>query len=89
MDGAAHPAAMLALVAYHADVGRTIAYALLVGCRPPRWPADLRHMDRATVQLPAENPIAAQFTAARAARTAFPRHTGFGISLFTVLLQSS
>src|SRR5437016_14451068 len=26
-----HPAAMLALVAYHAAVGRTIAYALLVG----------------------------------------------------------
>src|SRR5712675_1677536 len=26
-----HPAAMLAVVAYHADVGRSIAYALLVG----------------------------------------------------------
>jgi GntP family gluconate:H+ symporter len=57
-----HPAAMLAVVAYQADIGRTIAYAILVGLPT----AALAGPVFATwitprITLPAENPIAAQF----------------------------
>jgi GntP family gluconate:H+ symporter len=77
-----HPAAMLAVGAYHADVGRTIAYALLVGLPTAAlagpvfatWIAPRIH-------LPADNPMAAQL----AGETSRPL-PGFGLTLFTVLL---
>src|SRR5437660_7183816 len=77
-----HPAAMLAVVAYQADVGRTAAYALLVGLPT----AALAGPSFATwiaprIPLPEEHPLAAQFVGG--VPRAMP---GFGISLFTVLL---
>ena len=77
-----HPAAMLAVGAYKADVGRTIVYAILVGLPT----ASLAGPIFATwiaprIALPAENPVAAQFAGG------VPRDMpGFGISIFTVLL---
>src|SRR6266849_3541263 len=83
-----HPAAMLALVAYHADVGRTIAYALLVGLPTAALAGPIfASWIAPRVQLPAENPIAAQFTGGKGGTDGIPRDIpGFGISLFTVLL---
>ena len=77
-----HPAAMLAVDAYHADVGRTIVYALLVGLPTAAlagpvfatWIAPRIH-------LPSDNPMAAQL-AGEVPRTL----PGFGLTLFTVLL---
>ena len=77
-----HPAAMLAAQAYHADVGRTIAYALLVGLPTAALAGPIfASWIAPRIVLPAENPIAAQFT--EGVPRAMP---GFGISLFTVLL---
>lgn len=80
-----HPAAMLAVTAYGADLGRTIFYAILVGLPTAalagpifaRWVAP-------RIVLPANNPMAAQLEgrAATAATTELP---GLGISLFTIL----
>jgi len=77
-----HPAAMLAVGAYHADVGLTIAYAILVGLPTaalagPMFAAWIAPR----IQLPAENPMAAQLVGE--SERAMP---GFGISVFTVLL---
>ena len=77
-----HPAAMLAVDAFRADVGRTIAYAILVGLPTAvlagpifaAWVAP-------RIALPTENPMAAQLAGGT------PRDLpGFGISVFTVLL---
>jgi len=77
-----HPAAMLAVVAYHADVGRTVAYALLVGLPTAALAGPIFATWIAPrIALPAENPVAAQFVGG--VPRAMP---GFGISLFSVLL---
>src|SRR5881398_3589218 len=79
-----HPAAMLALVAYHADVGRTIAYALLVGLPTAALAGPIfASWIAPRIALPAENPVAAQFMGGRGGTEVMP---GFGISLLTVLL---
>lgn len=77
-----HPAAMLAVGAYHADVGRTIAYGILVGLPTAALAGPLfASWVAPRIALPAENPIAAQFAGG------VPRELpGFGITLFTVLL---
>ena len=77
-----HPAAMLAVVAYKADIGRTIAYAILVGLPTAALAGPIfASWIAPRIALTAENPVAAQFTGAT------PREMpGFGISLFTVLL---
>jgi len=77
-----HPAAMLAVVAYKADIGRTIVYAILVGLPTAALAGPVFATWIAPrITLPAENPIAAQFVGT------VPREMpGFGISLFTVLL---
>jgi len=80
-----HPAAMLAVGAYQADVGRTISYALLVGLPTAALAGPIfASWIAPRIALTAENPIAAQFVgdAGGVARDL----PGFGISLFTVLL---
>ena len=77
-----HPAAMLAVSAYHADVGRTILYAIIVGLPTAalagpiyaRWIAP-------SIVLPAFNPLAAQLEGAPVGTM-----PGFGISMLTVLM---
>ncbi|ALL64082.1 Gluconate transporter family protein [Paraburkholderia caribensis MBA4] len=81
-----HPAALLAVQAYHADIGRTIAYGLLVGVPTAVVAGPLfallihRH-----IKLAENNPLAAQFvdTEHQAGTRELP---GFGITLFTILL---
>lgn len=77
-----HPAAMLAVGAYQADVGRTIAYALLVGLPTASLAGPIfASWIAPRIALPAESPIAAQFAGG------MPRDMpGFGITVFTVLL---
>jgi len=77
-----HPAAMLAVVAYKADIGRTIAYALLVGLPTAALAGPIfASWIAPRIALLGENPIAAQLAGD------VPREMpSFGISLFTVLL---
>src|SRR6202162_2918455 len=77
-----HPAAMLAVTAYNADVGRTILYGLLVGLPT----ASLSGPIFATwiaprIMLPAENPMARQLEG-----ESVEKMPGFGVSVFTVLI---
>src|SRR6266513_427825 len=82
-----HPAAMLAVIAYKADTGRTIAYALLVGLPTAALAGPIfASWIAPRIQLPAENPVAAQFTGGRGGMGGTEVMPGFGISLFTVLL---
>ena len=77
-----HPAAMLAVVTFQADVGLTILYAILVGLPTAALAGPIYATWIAPrVMLPADNPMAAQFE--RATTRALP---GFGITLFTILL---
>ena len=83
-----HPAAMLAVVAYKADTGRTIAYAILVGLPTAALAGPIfASWIAPRIALPAENPVAAQFIGGRGGTggTAV-QMPSFGISLFTVLL---
>lgn len=78
-----HPAAMIAVGEYQANVGRTIFYALLVGIPTAiiagpifaKWIAP-------RIQLPTHNPLEEQFIHADAER----QLPGFGITLATILL---
>ena len=81
-----HPAAMLAVTIFHADVGRTIFYALLIGIPTAIVAGPIYAKIVAPhIQLPAENPMAAQF-ADHAAIDANRSLPGFGITLLTILL---
>jgi GntP family gluconate:H+ symporter len=78
-----HPAAMLAVGAYNADVGRTILYGLLVGLPTaalagPVFGAWIARR----VALPLENPLAAQLQGTPTVDDA----PGFWISVLTVLI---
>ena len=86
-----HPAAMLAVGAYHADVGRTIAYALLVGLPTAALAGPIfASWIAPRIALPADSPIAAQLAGGGGGGGGgggVPRDMpGFGITLFTVLL---
>jgi len=79
-----HPAAMLAVVAYKADIGRTIAYAIVVGLPTAALAGPIfASWIAPRIHLPAENPVAAQFAGGTSGTRDLP---GFGISVFTVLL---
>ncbi|MGF6938629.1 GntP family gluconate:H+ symporter [Paraburkholderia sp. UCT70] len=95
-----HPAALLAVQAYHADIGKTIAYGLIVGvpCAIVAGPLFALLVSR-HIQLPKENPLAAQFLGSdvkdangmqsgSAAKAAAPKRElpSFGITLVTILL---
>src|SRR5947199_405699 len=83
-----HPAAMLAVVAYKADIGRTSAYAILVGLPTAALAGPIfASWIAPRIALPAENPVAAQFTGGMDDMGGIVREMpSFGISLFTVLL---
>src|SRR5437764_11173740 len=77
-----HPAAMLAVVAYKADVGRTIAYAILVGLPTAALAGPIfATWITPRIQLPAHNPMATQLSGDTSREM-----PSFGLTLFTVLL---
>src|SRR5687768_1073135 len=77
-----HPAAMLAVGTFNADVGLTILYAIVVGLPTASLAGPVfASWVAPRIALPADNPVAAQFEGG------VPREMpGFGISVFTVLL---
>ncbi len=78
-----HPAAMLAVTMYHADVGHTIFYALLIGLPTAAIAGPIfAKLIAPHIHLAEENPMAAQFLDHDPGR----RLPSFGISLFTILL---
>ena len=79
-----HPAAMLAVGAYHADVGRTLLYGMVVGLPTAALAGPLfASWVAPRIVLPAENPLARQLEGESVPAGDAP---GFGVSLFTVLL---
>jgi GntP family gluconate:H+ symporter len=77
-----HPAALLAVTIYKADVGRTIFYALLVGLPTAVIAGPLyAKLIAPHIKLPAENPMAAQFVDHGTERSL----PGFWLTLFTIL----
>jgi len=77
-----HPAAMLAVGAYHADIGRTIAYAILVGLPTAALAGPIfASWIAPRIQLSADNPMATQLSGETSREL-----PGFGLTLFTVLL---
>ncbi|MFL9893809.1 GntP family permease [Paraburkholderia sp. RL17-383-BIF-A] len=91
-----HPAAMLAVQAYHADIGRTIAYGLIVGVPTAIVAGPLfALLISRYIKLPKDNALASQFLGAgdanganNGAQQAAPKRElpSFGITLFTILL---
>ena len=78
-----HPAAMLAVTIFKADVGRTIFYALLVGIPTAVIAGPLfAKLIAPHIKLPDENPMADQLSA-REERQDLP---GFGLSVLTIVL---
>ncbi|QHE91103.1 GntP family permease [Pandoraea fibrosis] len=79
-----HPAALLAVTAYNADIGHTIMYALIVGIPTAAiaGPLFAKLMSRYVVPNP-DNPLLAQFVDEDREMSQLP---GFGITLFTILL---
>ncbi len=78
-----HPAAMLAVTIYHADVGRTIFYGLLIGAPTAIIAGPLyAKLIAPHVQLPPENPMADQLTTRDESR----KLPGFWLSVLTILL---
>ena len=77
-----HPAAMLAVTAYNADVGRTILYGLIVGLPTAALAGPVFATRIAPhIVLPPDNPLARQLEG-----ESVKDMPGFGISLFTVLV---
>lgn len=78
-----HPAAMLAVTIFHADVGRTIFYALLIGIPTAAIAGPVyAKLIAPHIQLPEENPMAAQFVDHGSERSL----PGFWLTLLTILL---
>src|SRR5687767_7828590 len=79
-----HPAAMLAVGAFNADVGLTVLYGLIVGLPTAALAGPIFAMWIAPrIVLPAVNPMAAQLEGASLEGEKTP---GFSISVFTVLI---
>jgi GntP family gluconate:H+ symporter len=77
-----HPAAMLAVTAYHADIGRTILYGLIVGIPTASLAGPIfASWIAPRIQLSSDNPMAAQLEG-----NAGGEMPGFGISVFTVMI---
>lgn len=81
-----HPAAMLAVTIFHADVGRTIFYGLMIGIPTAIIAGPIyAKLIGPHIQLAEENPMAEQFADhdPEAGGRALP---SFGLTLFTILL---
>jgi gluconate:H+ symporter, GntP family len=77
-----HPAAMLAVTAYHADVGRTILYGLIVGIPTASLAGPVfASWIAPRIALSPDNPMAAQLEG-----NAGQEMPGFVISVFTVVI---
>jgi len=77
-----HPAAMLAVAAYDADIGLTILYGVLVGLPTAALAGPIfAGWIAPRIVLPPENPLASQLGGESGQEM-----PGFGISLFTVLI---
>ncbi|MFC5474434.1 GntP family permease [Paraherbaspirillum soli] len=78
-----HPAALFAVTAYNADIGRTIMYALIVGVPTAiiAGPLFAKLISRFVVPNP-DNPLIAQFVEADLKREL----PGFGITICTIML---
>jgi GntP family gluconate:H+ symporter len=78
-----HPAAMMAVTAFGADVGRTILYALLIGVPSAMLagPVYARFI-APRIQLAPDNPMAAQFVDHDPSR----KLPSFGLTLATILM---
>lgn len=82
-----HPAAMLAVNAYQADVGRTVFYALLVGLPTAALAGPVfAKFVAPRVQLPAHNPMEAALLDEGHGRIPDDQLPGFGITLGTLLV---
>src|SRR5260370_1249118 len=82
-----HPAALLAVQAYGADIGKTIAYGLIVGIPTAIVAGPLfALLIHRYVKLPENNPLAAQFVESHVEGAAKRELPGFPITLFTILL---
>ena len=85
-----HPAAMLAVSAFNADIGRTIVYGLLVGLPTAALAGPVYGAWVARrIALPAENPIAIQLSRSdviTADGSDSPQLPSFSMSIFTVLV---
>jgi GntP family gluconate:H+ symporter len=79
-----HPAALLAVSAYGADIGKTIMYALVVGVPTAilAGPVFAKIISRVVVADP-NNPLEKQFIEKDSHQRDLP---GFGVTLFTILL---
>jgi GntP family gluconate:H+ symporter len=78
-----HPAALLAVTIYKADVGRTIFYALLIGIPTAALAGPLyARLIAPHVVLAKDNPMAAEFVD-HGAESSLP---SFGLTLLTILL---
>lgn len=78
-----HPAALLAVTIYQADVGRTILYALLIGLPTAILAGPLfAKLIAPRIQLQMDNPMAEEFVEHGAERSL----PGFSLTLFTILL---
>src|SRR5271156_1817783 len=78
-----HPAAMLAVTIFHADVGRTILYALLIGIPTAAIAGPVyARVIAPRIVLDAHNPMAAEFAEHDSDRPL----PGFAISMTTILL---
>jgi GntP family gluconate:H+ symporter len=78
-----HPAAVMAVTIFKANMGRTILYALLIGIPTAILAGPLyAKLIAPHIELPAENPMADQFVD-HGAEGSLP---GFKLTLFTVLL---
>ncbi|WP_313320476.1 gluconate:H+ symporter [Stenotrophomonas sp.] len=82
-----HPAAMLAVNAYGADVGRTVFYSLLVGLPTAALAGPVfAKFVAPRVQLPAHNPMEAALLDEGHGRIPDDQLPSFGITLATLLL---
>ncbi len=84
-----HPAAMLAVGAFKADIGRTLLLGMVVGLPTAALAGPIYATWVAPrIVLPAHNPLAAQLegSSGQGALGEAERMPGFGISVFTVLI---